>query len=363
MIRLLVAVLLVAYVATAAWSGAWWDIPATELLTLGASFGPAVAGGESWRLGSAIFLHGGLPHLLFNSLALWEVGRPLERKIGWPDTLAIFLLAGASGFFVSLFWHHETISVGASGGIFGLLGTWAVQAWQALSKNEGAPDTAHAASGKRGRMTIAVVLLLALGSGFLIPNVDHAAHLGGLAVGLLLGALTIGPKWRSLVFFASCTVLAASLFAATRFLPAEWSVEYQETRDYAAFYRAFADEERAISAALQAIIEASRANQLSEDEGLARLNEDILPRLGRAAEKMRATRWQTRRLAEDNARWTRYTQLRLDAVSALRNAIAIENGTVARNELLRFELLMTEAARLANPQAVKNAMPPDHDGR
>lgn len=369
MIAWLAAVLLAAYVVSAALSGAWWDIPASELLAQGASFGPAVAGGESWRLISAGFLHGGLPHLMFNLLALWEIGRPVERQLGRWITLTIFLLAASSGFFASLFWHADSISVGASGGIFGLLGGWAVLMWRALRRRgeqragSAYPDAAATypepdTAVRRGRAGIVIVLLFALGSGFLIPNVDHAAHLGGLAVGLLLGGLATPPtraKWRSLVFFASVTTLAGGLLLATRQLPAEWRIEYRESRDYAAFYRAFASEDRAISAALQAIGEASRQNQLSDAEGLARLDGELLPRLAATAKKLHEASWQTERIARDAGRWTQYAELRLAAVSALRDAIASADPASAGEQLDRFERLMTEAAQLAHDAGAKDA--------
>lgn len=348
--------LVVAFIASASASGAWWDIPATELLAQGASFGPAVAGGESWRLLSALFLHGGLLHLLFNGVALLEIGRAVERRIGTTRTLSIFLLAGAWGFLASLLWQPGVISIGASGGIFGLLGVWAMLSIRDAGQVE-------AAVRLRRRLSVPLVLLLALGLGFLIPNVDHAAHLGGLSVGLLLGAVVGARERRWPVFFASAALLGGALLIATSQLPASWRIEYAEAHDYALRYRSFAEEDRQISEALQAIGEASRQDRLSDAEGLARLDRELLPRLARLAEDWRQRPWQTPRIARDAARWTSYAELRFDAVTALRDAIGAEQPAAARDLLDRFERLMTQAAQLARQTSDQAGDPTDPAAR
>jgi rhomboid protease GluP len=348
--------LVAAFIASALVSGAWWDIPATELLAQGASFGPAIAGGESWRLLSALFLHGGLLHLLFNGAALLEIGRVVERRIGSARTLSVFLLAGAWGFLASLLWQPGVISIGASGGIFGLLGVWAMLAIRAIGQAGEADRT-------RRQLGVMAAVLLALGLGFLIPNVDHAAHLGGLSVGLLLGAVVGVRERRWPVFFASAVLLGGALLIATSQLPASWRIEYEETHDYALRYRSFAEEDRKISEALQAIGEASRQNRLSDAEGLAQLDRELLPRLARLAEDWRQRSWQTPRIARDAARWTSYAELRLDAVTALRDAIAAERPAAARDLLDHFERLMTQAAQLAQQTSDQASDPPDTGAR
>ena len=347
----LAVLLLAAYLASAFAAGAWWDIPATELLNQGASFAPAIAGGESWRLLSALFLHGGLLHLLFNLAALLEIGRRVERRSGTLPALVIFVLAGAWGFLLSLLWQPEAISVGASGGIFGLLGAWASGELRELG---------HAPPGRqrtRHRIGVLLGLLLALGLGLLLPNVDNAAHLGGLVVGLGLGTAAETGSRRRPVFPLGALALGGGLLLATTQLPASWKVEFDETHDYAASYRRFADEDRRISEALQAIGEASRRDLLTDAEGLAELDRELLPRLARLAAEQRQRRWQTPRLAQDAARWASYADLRLAAVTALRNAIASDDPARAVAELERFEQLMTQAAQLAH-RVPGNTTPP-----
>lgn len=344
MVLLLVALLVAAYVISAFQSGAWWDIPATELLELGASYAPAVADGESWRLVTAIFLHGGLLHLLFNGVALIEIGRLVARQLGPAVTLGSFLLAGAAGFFASLLWHPEGISVGASGGVFGLLGIWASLVWRLPSNFD---DNAAATPSRRRRSIAVFVVLLAVGSGFLIPDVDHAAHLAGLLTGLLAGIALRPGKRHWLEFFASSALLGGLLLAAPASLPESLRIEQQEIRAYTDLYRQFAEEDRAISERLRNLGEASRRHEVSDAAGLDQLDGEILPRLETQTRRFREQDWQTARLARDAAHWDRYASLRLRAVQALRRAVASDQPSVAQVELERFERLMQEAAQLA----------------
>ena len=81
-----------------------------------------VLDGQVWRLLSATFLHSGLVHLLFNMSVLYFVGRGLERAHGAPTVLLIFLVGGVGGNVLSALFLPQYVSVGASGGIFSLLG-------------------------------------------------------------------------------------------------------------------------------------------------------------------------------------------------------------------------------------------------
>ena len=79
-------------------------------------------GGEWWRLFTAAFLHGGLLHIGFNMLVLWLVGRPLESVLGHTRFVILYLLSALGGSVASYtFSPLNTVSVGASGAIFGLM--------------------------------------------------------------------------------------------------------------------------------------------------------------------------------------------------------------------------------------------------
>src|ERR1044071_31626 len=97
----------------------------SELLrSWGSDFGPLTLTGQFWRVFTARFLHFNFPHLAFNMLFLWGLGRPLGRLFTRAQMLGIYLLTAAAGSVWSLYWHPLMYSVGASGAIYGLGGVW-----------------------------------------------------------------------------------------------------------------------------------------------------------------------------------------------------------------------------------------------
>jgi len=152
------------------------------LIALGANYGPAVfEGGQWWRLLASTFLHIGFIHLLVNGWALIQIGGLFERWIGSGSLIVGWLLCGIAGSFASLLWRSgpENLSAGASGAIFGLLG--ALITFLLRRRNALLPSARSILSSLLMWAGINVFL------GFSVPGIDNAAHLGGLAVGLLLG--------------------------------------------------------------------------------------------------------------------------------------------------------------------------------
>lgn len=148
----------------------------------GASFAPAVQGGEQWRLATAMFLHFNLAHLLYNMLGLLTLGDTLERTIGTVRFLAVYLGGGLLGNAVSVLaaaGERETaVSAGASGGIFAVIGALI---WCVIRRG-----------GRLGGIRLDRMLLMAAlmaAQGFLEGGVDNAAHIGGMAGGFLLAVL------------------------------------------------------------------------------------------------------------------------------------------------------------------------------
>lgn len=138
-------------------------------------------GGEWWRLGSAAFLHGSFLHIAFNMYVLFALGPTLERILGHYRYLLLYVLAAFGGGVASyLFSDMRTVSVGASGAIFGLMGALVV-------------------AGRKLRYDVTQVLVL-LGInvviGFLAPGVDWRAHLGGLVTGAAVAAVMVFPARR-----------------------------------------------------------------------------------------------------------------------------------------------------------------------
>jgi rhomboid protease GluP len=104
----------------------WTGIPAGNLLlNLGAKRTDLILAGQVWRLVTPIFLHIGLLHLAFNSYAIYVIGPQIECFFGPYRFLSIYILSGIYGVLMS-FALSPAPSAGASGAIFGLIGTQAV---------------------------------------------------------------------------------------------------------------------------------------------------------------------------------------------------------------------------------------------
>jgi len=152
--------------------------PLQALFLLGAKHAPSIIeGGEIWRLVTANFLHGGLIHLVFNSIALMNLGPLIETAFGWRKMLILYMTTGVAAFLVSTVWNPTSriLSVGASGAIFGLLG------FAIVYGRYRAGPSARALSDQLLRWLMFMLFL------FLIPQIDHAAHIGGLAAGAVIG--------------------------------------------------------------------------------------------------------------------------------------------------------------------------------
>ena len=151
--------------------------------------------GEWWRLLTAAFLHGSILHIAFNMYVLFALGPTLERALGHTRFIVLYLVAALGGSVASYtFSDPRTVSVGASGAIFGLMGAMIV-------------------TGRRMKWDITQVLVL-LGInvviGFISPDVDWRAHFGGLVVGALVAAIfvwTPAPLRSSRVLWQTVGIL------------------------------------------------------------------------------------------------------------------------------------------------------------
>jgi len=146
----------------------------------------SVRHGEWWRLVTALFLHANPPHLVMNGATLWLFGTAVEKSIGRWWLLAIFLVAGTLGNALSVWHAHYDVSIGASGGIFGVIGAFAVAAYQLRSPM-------YTTVRRRLLPLIALVVTCDLTIGWLEPQIDNLAHAGGFVAGVLL-AIVLFPR-------------------------------------------------------------------------------------------------------------------------------------------------------------------------
>ena len=168
-------------------SGAEWLRPVGNVqITLGSNFGPYTTDGEWWRLLTSLFLHFGLLHLAFNMWALAATGPLVERLYGSGSFSIIYLVAGLAASLTSVAWRPYLNSAGASGAIFGVYGALLA----ALLRNRGAIPLGVV---RPIRYSTVIFILSALVAGAVVPGVDNAAHLGGVAVGFVVGALLARP--------------------------------------------------------------------------------------------------------------------------------------------------------------------------
>ncbi len=139
--------------------------------------GIGVAEGEWYRIVSGGFLHAGLLHLGMNMLLLFLLGSQLEPLLGRARFLTLYLACLVAGSFGVLLVQPTSVTVGASGAIFGLMGA-------ALAAQRLAPHRVALAN-------IGALIVVNLLFTFAVPNISVGAHIGGLVAGLLVGALVI----------------------------------------------------------------------------------------------------------------------------------------------------------------------------
>jgi membrane associated rhomboid family serine protease len=154
----------------------------------------AVAAGEYWRLWTVTLLHGNELHLFFNMYALYLSGRIVERWYGSVNFLVFYLACAAAGSIGSFVLGGDAPSVGASGAVFGLFGLLL------------AAGRIHHPVDKQSRAIVSqlgMLIVINLLFGFAVPGIDNAAHLGGLAAGLWIGAVipptrvqTLASLWQ-----------------------------------------------------------------------------------------------------------------------------------------------------------------------
>lgn len=155
------------------------------LILFGAKYTPLILEGQWWRLITPMFLHIGIIHLLMNSMALYFLGTTVERIFGRFRFLFIFLLAGFMGNVASFVFSPQSISAGASGGIFGLFGAL-------LFFGLVHPRPFFRTMGANIITLVGINLLI----GFL-PGIDFAGHLGGLVGGFLAAAIVSLPREKN----------------------------------------------------------------------------------------------------------------------------------------------------------------------
>ncbi|KAH1237653.1 RHOMBOID-like protein 10, chloroplastic [Glycine max] len=156
-----------------------------KLLLWGAKINSLIDKGQLWRLATSSFLHANIGHLLVNCYSLNSVGPTVESFSGPRRFLAVYFISAIASSATS-YWFCRMPAVGASGAIFGLVGSVAVFVLRHKDLVGG---------GKKDLQHIAQVIALNMVIGLLSTGIDNWGHLGGL-VGGVAASWFIGPAWK-----------------------------------------------------------------------------------------------------------------------------------------------------------------------
>ena len=137
--------------------------------------------GQHYRLWSSIFLHASLTHILGNMSSLIFVGNILEDLIGHVRYLLVYILSGVGSAYLSLlFLNPNTVSVGASGAVFGIIGCLLIVTMFRYSNWKNGVVSA-----------LLYTILINLGISIIDPSINLYAHLGGLITGIVCGIIIL----------------------------------------------------------------------------------------------------------------------------------------------------------------------------
>jgi rhomboid protease GluP len=173
------------------------------LYELGMTGGVAWHEGWWWTLLTAQYLHGGLLHILFNTMWIRQLGPVVEELFGKARSFLLFNAGGVGGFLVSCLVSPSP-TIGASGAVFGLMGAL----------------IAHGRRGGSSRLSqqIWTYAAFAFAMGFLAPGVNNLAHAGGFGAGYGAGYLLRPASQRRQGRFEVWLTLALMVATAAGFV-------------------------------------------------------------------------------------------------------------------------------------------------
>jgi membrane associated rhomboid family serine protease len=200
---ILIAVNAVAFISSGTGASGLEGRAGGEVFRDGALFGPAIAQDhEYWRLVTSGFLHAGWLHILFNMYFLYVLGQMLEPAIGRLRFGLIYAVSLLAGSFGALLVSPLSLTVGASGAVFGLMG--------------GAIVALRARGIDPWQTGLGLTLVLNLGLTFAISGISIGGHLGGLTGGVLAGLalFELGERRAAdAVAYVACVALAVAAVA------------------------------------------------------------------------------------------------------------------------------------------------------
>ncbi len=179
----IIAVNVLMFLLCAYMSGSVFDINYMFLLAMGGKYGPLIDAGQYFRLFTCMFLHGGLIHLLCNMYSLYITGPQIEKIYGKINYILIYIITGLISSIVSYAVAPNTLSIGASGAVFGLIGALLAFAYSERKKIN-----------KKYISGLIQVIIINLVIGFTMSNIDNSAHIGGVISGFVIGLVFYNAK-------------------------------------------------------------------------------------------------------------------------------------------------------------------------
>jgi len=176
---ILIGINIMIFLITALLSGSIFDINEKVLTYFGAKVNILIEQGQVWRLLTCAFLHGGLIHIVCNMYSLYIIGPQIQQIFGVNKYFIIYIISCITSSSLSYFMSPYSISVGASGGIFGLMG--ALLAFAIIERNK---------IQKKYLSSLIQIIIINLFIGLSIKNIDNYGHIGGLIGGFLLGYIS-----------------------------------------------------------------------------------------------------------------------------------------------------------------------------
>jgi membrane associated rhomboid family serine protease len=171
----IIAICVAAFLAELAGGGASSFEGGGSVIRDGGLTAGAVADGEVYRIVTSAFLHAGLLHIGFNMFALYILGTLLEPAIGSVRFAGIYLVSILAGALGALLMDPNELTVGASGGIFGLMAAAFL-----IARQRGLDELAS---------QIGFFVVINLVITFAVPNISVGGHIGGLVGGGLAALL------------------------------------------------------------------------------------------------------------------------------------------------------------------------------
>ena len=339
----------IVFVVMGSLGAGWVEVASMEpYIRFGANNAAATTDGEWWRLFTCMFMHYGLVHLGLNAWALFQSGQLVERLFGRGLYLLVYFGSGLAGSVATLLWKGDKAwSAGASGAVFGVFGALL---GYLLREKQGIPKGIFQPIFKSTLAFAGYNLFF----GAIQPNIDNAAHLGGLAGGFVLGWLCALPPDRAIRSQLSgqragiaLAVIAAIVGAGVTFAP---RYDYRVSEDRA--LRVITDNARGIE---QQLIPGmfTATHSLLANRGAAefarRMKEEGIPFYANwRAQLDRLNLTTGRRTERQREQWRRVIDLKSETY--LRYATALEAGspTATRDYDLARVRIADEELRAVN---------------